>query len=428
MATEKVGVYRNYHGAVPRDSSGKMLPKSQWPRRRAHSWVVRWFGSKGQRYSKSFKTRKEAYRFAEKKQKKVRDGKADLPPQISLREFYKEHRQLMAGNVAPKTLQLHLAAVELLAESLGWDKPVHRISVRDVERFRADRLETGISPASANREVKTLKRIFNLAAMRGYLSREDNPCVAIPMLRVASKRPPYINPEDFHGMYRCAPDVLWRTFLVTVYTTGLRLREATNLTWHDIDFEAGEVHITRKSASGWVQAWTPKDHEMRTIPLPRQAINLLTAWQAMAPEECPYVFMEHGRWAFYRQKVEDGSWRTGQDLVNNSLRKFKTICRHAGVGPYTIHDLRRSCITNWSKRGLPIHVVQQLAGHSDIKTTQQFYLSVGQDDVNRAQAIQASLLGEIPVVDPTDQILTKSGQKRRFPGRQGCQAKREALD
>lgn len=427
MATEKVGIYRNYYGPIPKDSSDKPLPQSQWPKKRLHSWVVRWYGSDNQRYGKSFKTRKEAEKYAEQKQSLVREGKADPPPQTTLRNFAKEHKELMKGNLAPKTLQMHLTTIELLASSLGWNEPLHKISVRDIERFRAQRLKTGITASSANRELKILKRIFNLAIMRSYLAKECNPCVPIPMLKVAPKRPPYVSPDEFKKVCRFAPDLLMRTFLVTIYTTGLRLREALNLTWHDIDFETGQVHVTRKSAKNWVQAWTPKDHEMRAIPLSDQAVNLLAAWQSAAPEECPYVFMEHGRWEYYRQEVSQGRWETGRDLVNNVLRRYKTICRRAGVGPYTIHDLRRSCITNWA-RDLPIHVVQQLAGHSDIKTTQQFYLSVREDDVAKAQKIQTALLGKIPIGDPTDQLLTNSGQKRVFPGMQGCQPKRKALD
>ena len=427
MATERVGIYRNYYGPVPNDSSGKPLPKSQWPKRRAHSWVVRWFGSDGQRYSKSVKSRKEAERFAEKKQQKVREGKADPSPKVLLRGFFEEHAELMKGNLAPKTLQMHLTAIELLAELIGWNRSIHRISVRDIEKFRANRLTTGIAPASANREVKTLKRVFNLAIMRGYLSKDSNPCMAIPMLKVAPKRPPYLSPEEFQKMCRCAPNILWRALLVVLYTTGLRRGEAANLTWPDVDFEAGQLHVTRKGRSGLVQPWTPKDHEMRSIPLPEQAVNLLAAWQSGAPEGCPYAFMECGRWDYYRDQVRLGHWRSGQDLINNVLRRFKTICRQAGVGPYTIHDLRRSCITNWAGN-LPIHVVQQLAGHSDIKTTQQFYLSVQQNDITKAQAIQTSLLGEIPIGDPTDQIVTNSGKKRAFPGRRGCRRKRKALD
>lgn len=79
--------------------------------------------------------------------------------------------------------------------------------------------------------------------------------------------------------------------------------------------------------------------------------------------------MEIGRWVYYRRQVETKAWKPGTVWANNVLRRFLTLCRRAGVVPYTIHDLRRSCITNWARQ-LPIHVMPQLAGHSDIRTTQ----------------------------------------------------------
>lgn len=426
MAIEKVGLYRNYYGPKT-NSSGEPIPRDQWPKKRAHSWVVRWFGSDGQRYSKSFTTRKEAERYAEKRQRLVREGKASPPPKRTLAEFRREHEVLMQGNLAAKTLHMHLAAIDLLAAKVGWDRSIAHISVRDMESFRASRLRTGICSASANREIKTLRRVFNLAILRGYLAADTNPCTGLPMLKVSSKRPAYVMPSEFEAIFRQAPDVLWRAMLVVLYTTGLRLRELTNLTWSDVEFGADRLHVTRKSASGYVQAWTPKDHEMRTIPLPAQAMTILASWQSLAPERCPYVFMEHGRWDFYRDKADDGTWRSGQDLINNLLRRFKTLCRRAGVDPYTIHDLRRSCITNWAK-ALPIHVVQELAGHSDIKTTRQFYLSVQEEDVAKAQAVQQGLVRGIPTSIPTDQLLTNSARKRVFPGRRAFESKTQALD
>jgi len=204
---------------------------------------------------------------------------------------------------------------------------------------------------------------------------------------------------------------------MVLYTTGLRLREALNLTWPDVEFAAGQIHVTRKEKNGYVQAWTPKDHETRALPLPKQAVDLLTRWQTLAPEQCPYVFMDHGRWEYYRRQVDMNAWRSYTDLTNNVLRRFKTICRKAGIGPYTVHDLRRSCITNWAME-LPIHVVQQLAGHSDIKTTQQFYLSVRVEDVQKAKQVQQRLVGETDLAGAsTDQKLTNSARKREFPKR-----------
>jgi integrase len=416
MATEKVGIYRKYHGPVPRDSSGQPLPRNEWSRKRAFRWAVRWFGKNGNRYSKSFESRKEAERFAETKQAEVREGRSDPCPEISLKDFMREHADLMKGNLAASTLHLHTVTMELLAASVGKHRMLHTITTKDIERFRANRLKKGLSPSSANKEVRALSRVFNLAILRGYLRPGGNPCFGIPMLRVASKRPVYVSPQEFQEIYRRAPDSLWRALLVTIYATGIRYREAINLLWRDVDFEACQLHVTRRTAEGLVQAWTPKDHEMRSIPLPPQAISLLATWQSVAPEGCPYVFMEQGRWDYYRREALSHRWRAGQDLVNNVLRRFKTLCRHAGVGPYTLHDLRRSCITNWAKQ-LPIHVVQQLAGHSDIQTTKQFYLSVQSEDVAKAQKIQAALLARIPQADLTDPLLTHSASKRAFSGR-----------
>ncbi len=112
-------------------------------------------------------------------------------------------------------------------------------------------------------------------------------------------------------------------------------------------------------------------------------------------------------------------------LISN--RRLATLRKRAGVAPFSYHDLRRSCITNWAKV-LPIHVVQQLAGHSDIKTTQQFYLSVRDEDLAKAQSVQQELVCNIPVVGATDPKLTHSGKKRCFPGRQAFHGKTKALD
>ena len=427
MATTKVGIYRKYHGEVPTNASGQPLPRSQWPKKRPFRWAVRWFGQDGNRYSKSCRDRKEAQRYAETQQQDVRDHKAVTTVRVSLRQFHQEHRVLMEGSVARTTLALHMAAVEVLAESVGWDRKMDQVTARDIEAFRARRLRSGIRPSTANKEVKILRRIFNLAALRGYVGRDRNPCVGIPMLRVGPTRPRYISPESFQAIYSRAEDTFWRALLVVLYTTGLRLREVMHLLWRDVDFDEQRLHVTRRTGGGFIQPWTPKDHEMRCIPLPAEAVSLLATWQAVAPEGCPYVFVDEGRWEYYRAAVEAGQWRPQRDLVNNFLRRFKTLCRRAGVGPFTIHDIRRSCITNWAK-GLAIHVVQQLAGHSDIKTTQQFYLSVQPEDLARAQALQSEAVAGIPAADLTDPKLTHFAQKRVFPGRQGRKAKTKALD
>jgi len=405
MATEKVGIYRKYHGPIPKDASGKPLPKSEWPKRRPFRWAARWFGTGGRRFSKSFKSRKEAQRFAQTKQADVHGGAGDPPPKINLKDFVKEHEKLMRGNVAPSTLRMQLTVMKSLAQITGWRMLMNKVNTRDVEAWRAQRRQQGIAAATANRELRTLKRVFNIAVDRGYLAEEENPCRALSAIKVTRKRPPYCSPQQFASLYDSAPDAYWKAFVTTLYCTGLRLQEMLNLTWDDIDFQQGAVHVARKDRHDMVQAWQPKDHEMRTIPLPSQATGLLASWRSQAAEDCPYVFMVQQRWDYYRAQTALGQWREGQDLVNNVLRRFKTLCRRADIGSYSLHDMRRSCITNWA-RDLPIHVVQQLAGHSDMRTTQTYYLSVNDEDVEKAKRLQGKLLEQIGDGGKTDPLLT----------------------
>jgi integrase len=394
MATRKVGVYRKYHGPIPKDKDGNLLPKKLWLKKRPFSWCVRWFGYDGKRYSKSFESRREADYFANQKQNEVHRGILDAPPEISLRDYDKEHRTLVKGQFAHSTLRLYWKSTAALAAVVGWDRPLSTISMRDIEKFISERLGSGRAATTVNIDLRILRRSFNLAIARGYLRSGQNPCDGIRELKVCPKQPRYLEPDDFRKILSLAGDPVWRAFYVTVYTTGLRSGEAVNLTWENVDFDSGTVHVVRKERRGYLQAWTPKDQEMRTIPLCEQAVTLLAGWQAISPADCPYVFMNQGRWDYYREQVDSGQWEAHKNLVQNVLSRFQRLCLRAGVGSYTIHDMRRSCITNWAKQ-LPMHVVRQLAGHSKLTTTQRYYLSVQVEDLDRARLAQGALLGRI---------------------------------
>ena len=74
-----------------------------------------------------------------------------------------------------------------------------------------------------------------------------------------------------------------------------------------------------------------------------------------------------------------------------SERDFDVVRKRAGVAKCTLHDLRRSAITNWAQ-ALPIQAVQQFAGHSNITTTKKYYLAVRKEDVEKAGTFINKLL------------------------------------
>ncbi len=119
MANKRVGVYRKYLEGVPVDSSGQPVTKSSWPKKRSFCWVARWFSGEGKRYSRSFRTKRQARSFAAQKQTQIQDAQTAGLTAISLRGFHGEHKELTQGNVAPRTLALHLATLGSLAGFLG---------------------------------------------------------------------------------------------------------------------------------------------------------------------------------------------------------------------------------------------------------------------------------------------------------------------
>lgn len=429
MATEKIGIYRNYYGPVPKDSSGKPLPKSYWPRKRAYSWVVRWFGTDEQRYSRSFKTRKEANRFAETKQSDVKNGRVDAPANIGLKEFAEEHANLMKGQIAEKTLREDGRVLRYLLEIVG-NRALAKISAQHAEMYVNRRSETGVSPSTINKEIRILRRIFTLAAdRRGYLPEGQNCFKKVAKRKVSQKALRYVSVGEFRRLLAATPNLKWQLFLSLLYTTGLRVDEARHLTWSDIDFEQGILHVSAKRGVKVLVPWEPKDHELRHIPACRELLNLITHWQAEAPERVPYVFLTAERYAFIVDQVRTGGWHEAKALTNNVLRSFNVIRRRAGVARCTLHDFRRSCITNWARR-LPAHVVRKLAGHASLETTMKYYLAVEESDLEKARDIGTDLLVNSPLngmqknlkSDATDQKLTNSarfGPKSQLRKKQG---------
>ena len=221
----------------------------------------------------------------------------------------------------------------------------------------------------------------------------------------------------FLTLIDASPTLKWKVFLSLLYTTGLRLDEARHLTWADIDFEQAIVRVSAKRNSKSLVPWEPKDHEIRHIPLCQEMTGLLTQRQEKAPERVPYVFLTAERYAHVMELVGKGKWSQEKDLINNVLRSLKVIRRRAGISHCTIHDFRRSCITNWARQ-LPAPVVQKLAGHDSLETTMKYYIVVQEVDLESARCVGSKYLSGAGVGDrqfdldrrPTDPKLTHSGK------------------
>jgi integrase len=163
------------------------------------------------------------------------------------------------------------------------------------------------------------------------------------------------------------------------------------LIWSDIDFEKRQIKVTAKQQTEKTIEWEPKDHEMRILPMTEQASQFLADLQLLCLEGHPYPFISPVRFRQIKNRTKEGTWNSISHTQNNLIRDFEVIQRRAGISKFTLHDLRRSALTNWSQH-LPIQIVQQFAGHSNITTTRKYYLVVRNEDMDNASKIMDKIL------------------------------------
>jgi len=388
MAIEKVGIYRKWLEPVPK-RNGNPIPKSEWPRKRRYCWIVRWCGTNLQKYGKLFKTRKEAEKYALDLQKQVNLGKGDKPQQVTLQQFRLEHEQVMKGQVAYATIQEHKRVLELFEKFIGGSFALSKIRPRYAEAFVADCLASNeVSNGTVNKWIRTLKGIFNLAIEpRGYLAEGQNPFAKIKKRKITEKSLRYVDLQEYSALMDIAATKLWwKAFLSIAYGSGLRRNEILHLTWADIDLEQHRIEVRAKKASDEILAWEPKSRKNRVVPMSNESAKLLVDMQVNAPEFHPYIFVSPERLDRIKKRRKAGKWNSRSEVINNLRENFIAIRSKANVAKCTIHDLRRSAITNWA-RELPIQVVQTLAGHSSITTTRKYYLAVRPEDFESASKV-----------------------------------------
>jgi integrase len=360
--------------------------------RNKHSpWRVRWYEptdfdtGKRKRGCKSFPTKQEARTFAaelrlERPATKIAGG-------IMLGEFCRDWLKTIKSNIRPATFECYERTVKRLIEHFGDDCKLSEITPQSAEGFIAHLVK--MTPKQAGEPLSIPARqqhrqnciaIFGKAVIWGKLA--NNPFAGLKRAKVIPKRWHRLTPGEFLALVDTAKDLQTKCLYALLYTAGLRRSEALSLRWDDIDFENGRVIISGRQGTEDLPPFFVKDNEARSIPLPAFTLNLLTTWQAQAPEGVPFVLLskqrcEKIRSIWRRHRKQDKPWRNCY-WQNNTLRSFKRDIKRAGikpVGALNIHTLRKNAGQNWADN-LPMNVVKEFLGHADIKTTQEFYTQV----------------------------------------------------
>jgi len=288
-------------------------------------------------------------------------------------------------------------AVRELIAVIG-DIDCQKVSHKDGEQFLQACLDKGNAIGTANKKVRTVKRVFELAVLRGFL--EVNPFRHLRGGRVPQQEIHVYSEDECHRLLKAAREfddpegVNWELLIALALSTAMRCGELLNLVWRDVDFEQQIVKVSPKLAADKTWVWFVKDAERRTLSLTGDVLNIFLQHHEKQPEGSVYVLVPACRYEHIQQRRKGGKWseQDGRIPINNFTRRFSRILERASIDSGTFHDLRRTCLSRWLENGLSEYDVMKLAGHSEFSTTQRFYLAVRTDLVDSARVVSQAIM------------------------------------
>jgi integrase/recombinase XerD len=253
------------------------------------------------------------------------------------------------------------------------DIDVAQVSPGSVQNYLA-----GIGPITAfwHRKFEALRGFYRYVLSRGYLS-----CSPLPT--ILPKRPapfqPYIYTHDEYRRLvklthvldksqRCqVQPATFRTLLLLLYGTGLRISEALSLTLTDVDLSARllTIHNTKFFKTRWV-------------PIGPQLSTVLVVYEKLRrhlprPARSESTFL---------------ATRDGMALTRSTAERiFRLLCEHAGIrrtdgGRFQprLHDIRHTFALNrlisWYREGADVQrllpCLSTYLGHVDVAATQRY--------------------------------------------------------
>jgi len=343
-----------------------------WCRRgtKRTAYYLRWYDDAGRLRSRKASDRKgEAKAMREQLELEINHGEFRETSSMRLSAFAAEHLKLMAEKVAERTLRQQQLSLDQFRAFTG-DVRLSDVTHGLAEAFMSHRLAQ-VSKATANKDLRTLRAIFEHGIKRGYLER--NPFESLQPAAEQEKDIRVLSTEEVGLLLSAAPTLTWKAFLFLALTTGLRRGELCALEWADVDFDAGTIRVRGK------EGHRTKSRRNRTAILLPEAAQLLRelrvqekARQRRKGLRKPYLF-----WA-----------RNGKRFgLGGGLKAFKPILEKAGIGSCTIHDLRRTFVSHLAAAGISEAVAQKLAGHASISTTVAHYTRIMPEDMRRASEV-----------------------------------------
>jgi integrase/recombinase XerD len=243
--------------------------------------------------------------------------------------------ELSLRKYSPKTVKAYVACVKNYLKAKGDN--FGYVDIDFIKKYLLSTVEKGKSSQTTNQNLQAIN--FFCWNVLKYKEKID-----IKFAKTPSKLPSVLSRDEIKKILSTINNEKHKLMIALAYSGGLRVSEIINLKIRDIDLAELIIHI--KNAKG---------NKDRITVFPEKLVA--DVGKLIANKDFnDYVFTsERGG------KLTE---RTAQKVFEKALKK-SGIKKEA-----TFHSLRHSFATHLLENGTDVRYVQELLGHSNIRTTQ----------------------------------------------------------
>jgi integrase len=262
-------------------------------------------------------------------------------------------------------IRVHIAPI------LGYHQ-LSKLSPQHIQEYLKNKLAAGLSAKTVKYHLSVLRMALGQALRWNLIARNVAMLVDPPRVEKYEVQP--ITPEQARIFLQAIQGDRLEILFTVALSLGLRRGESLGLRWTDIDFENRTLRVKNslQRIQGKLTLSEPKTKSSRRI------LDL--------PELLNCKLKEH-RTRQLEEKLAAGHHWTDTGLVfttrlgtpvdpRHVKRRLDPLLKKAGLPHYRVHDLRHFCASLLLAQGVPLKVVSEILGHSQINITADLYTHV----------------------------------------------------
>ena len=289
-----------------------------------------------------------------------------LPNEMILQDFLLDFLEKYKMNLSITTYNCYMRICKKYIIPLLGDIKLCDIRPIHIQNYVDDLLDL-LTPQT----IKVHLNILNLALKRAYRLKliKENVVQFVEVPKNKKYKNEIYNAEDMKKLLEKSRETSLELPIILASGLGLRISEILGLTWNNIDFNDFTITIDKITVrdKGQVILKEPKtESSIRTISAPKEIILMLKQLKKDRLAAKLRGEKSHRELIFYDKNLNP----IAQDVLS---KKFRYFLQENNLKHIRFHDLRHSHVTMLIDAKVPIKVISERVGHSNVNTTLNIY-------------------------------------------------------